>query len=174
VDELNDAQRGIVNASRLLPTPLSQRDTAAMQAAVEVERKYENKVADLRARMAALERERTESEEEWSRNLAQRSREVERLRGELAVRDGLQSAQVDQRARANAEKVTLENDLQFVKNEKLALARELALVKASLEQVKESEVSAVIFARHFSEDADRLARMRRGPNMVPWRKNSVP
>ena len=155
-DELADAQRGIVDASSLSSTPLGQRDAAALQATAEVERKYENKVADLRARMATLERERTESEEEWSRNLAQRSREVERLRGELAARDGLQNAQIDESARANAEKESLENRFQSVKNEKLALARELALVKASLEQVKETAVSASTSAHHLSEDTDVL------------------
>lgn len=172
-DELTNAQRGIVDASRLLPAPLNQRDTAAMQAAAEVERKYENKVADLRARMATLERERTESEEEWSRNLAQRSREVERLRGELTVRDGLQSAQVDQSARANAEKATLENDLQYSKNEKLALAREMALVKASLEQVKESEVSVSILLHCFSEAAKCSQNEARAEHSAMAQKSSV-
>lgn len=153
-DELADTQRGVADANRLSSTPLSQRDTLAMQAAAEAERKYESRVADLRARMAALERERTESEEEWSRNLAQRSREVERLRRELAARDGLQSAQIDESARANAEKETLENKLQSVKNEKLSLARELALVKASLEQAKETAVNASLVTCHFSRNAD--------------------
>lgn len=142
-EELTDAQRHAADSSRLSANSSpGQRDVAALQAAANVERRYESKVADLRARMVELERERTESEEEWSRNLAQRSREVERLRAELAAKDVQGTAQLDRTARASEEREKLENELKAVRDEKQVLARETAMMKASLELAKEAEASA--------------------------------
>lgn len=92
--------------------------------------------------MASLEKERTESEEEWSRNLALRSREVERLRVELAAKDGQQSAQMDRSVRASQEREKLADELKKAADERQALTREIAAMKVSLGLAKDAEVSS--------------------------------
>lgn len=147
-EELADAQRHSTNSGRLSPSPSGQRDARQAAAAVaEVEHRYETKLADLRAQMATLERERTESEEEWSKNLTLRSRELERLRSELAAKDGQQHVQMDQSARASAERERLADELKAVTDERQALTRELGALKASLELSKEAEVRVFPFSR---------------------------
>ncbi|KAF8314976.1 hypothetical protein DL93DRAFT_2057737, partial [Clavulina sp. PMI_390] len=142
-EELLEAQRASAETSLLSPT--GSISTSQVQASTaSVERRYEAKLADLRARMATIERERTESEEEWSKNLSLRSREVERLRAELAARDGQQSVELDRNAKANEERGKLESELKRVLDEKLAMARDVAAMKASLESAKEAEVSRLI------------------------------
>lgn len=46
----------------------------------ETEGKYEARISDLRSKMRILEKERHDAEDEWSKNLQERSRELERLR----------------------------------------------------------------------------------------------
>ena len=53
----------------------------------ETEGKYEARISDLRSKMRALEKERHDAEDEWSRNLQERSRELERLRGLVEAKD---------------------------------------------------------------------------------------
>lgn len=126
--------------SRLSPAPDASLQIRAA-AAADVERRYETKLSDMRARLASIERERTESEEEWSRTLAQRAREVERLKGELSAREGIQSAQDERGERASVEREALQRELKSIREERQGLARELAGAKAQLEQAKEAEVS---------------------------------
>lgn len=92
-----------------------------------------------------MEKERTESEEDWSRNLALRSREVERLRGELSVRDALLSTLKEDRSlKGNEEKERLERELKVGRDERDAAKKELSVLKAQLEQAKEAEVNHFI------------------------------
>ncbi|KAH7104573.1 hypothetical protein BKA62DRAFT_614648, partial [Auriculariales sp. MPI-PUGE-AT-0066] len=86
-DELADSSRsaggpGVMSSGGGMPS----EDVARLLR--EAEGKYEARLGDLRERMRALERERTEAEEEWSRNLAERSREIERLRRLTGEKDG--------------------------------------------------------------------------------------
>lgn len=46
----------------------------------EAEGKYEVRLSDMREKVRTMERERNESEEEWSRNLSERGKEIERLK----------------------------------------------------------------------------------------------
>ncbi|KAL0951091.1 hypothetical protein HGRIS_007829 [Hohenbuehelia grisea] len=60
-------------------TPMTSTDDVARLIA-STEAKYESKLADLRRDLSSAERERNESESEWSRKLREKSREAEELR----------------------------------------------------------------------------------------------
>ncbi|KZS93087.1 hypothetical protein SISNIDRAFT_100481 [Sistotremastrum niveocremeum HHB9708] len=53
---------------------------------LETEGKYEAKLSELRQRIRSLEKERAESEEEWSRNLSEKTKELDRLRRDLGAK----------------------------------------------------------------------------------------
>lgn len=53
----------------------------------DADSRAETKLSDLRARVRALERERNELEEDWAAKLAQRVRELESLRQDIASKD---------------------------------------------------------------------------------------
>lgn len=53
----------------------------------ETESKYETKISELRQKLRALEKDRQEVEDEWSKNLQERNRELERLRGIVGGKD---------------------------------------------------------------------------------------
>ncbi|KAF8523131.1 peroxisomal membrane anchor protein conserved region-domain-containing protein [Hysterangium stoloniferum] len=74
-EELSEVRQGVVNEN-------SSQSSAEELARIlsETEGKYEARISELRSRMRALEKERQEAEDEWSRNLQERSRELERLR----------------------------------------------------------------------------------------------
>jgi hypothetical protein len=136
-DELLDTQRQVGAASA---NGSDHGATAAKNIVAEVEKRYESKISDLRQRMMILEGERSDAEEEWSRNLAERSKEIDRLRSELAAKDGLQSAEMGQKAVTEELVHSLQAELQTAKDEKQAMGKELALSKAAFEQAKETEV----------------------------------
>ena len=86
VDELADPQQRQTGPMSPIGGGVASEDVARLLR--EAEGKYEARLGDLRERMRALERERSEAEEEWSRNLAERSREIERLRRLTGEKDG--------------------------------------------------------------------------------------
>lgn len=97
----------------------------------EAEGKYEARLSDLRDRMRALERERNDAEEEWSRNLAERSREVERLRRLAGEKDG----EYDESVRGMREREKKIAELEAVN---AALRQETEAVRAEVARLHES------------------------------------
>ena len=116
----------------------------------EIERRYETKISDLRQRMMTLEHERSDAEEEWSQNLAERSKEIDRLRSELVTKEGLQSAEMGQKALAEELINSLRAELRSAIDEKQMTVKELSLSKAAFEQTKESEVSHSFYGHFWS------------------------
>lgn len=143
-DELVEAERRL-DANSALGGPSGANANATNSLIADVERRYESKISDLRERMMTLEHERTDAEEEWSRNLAERSKEIDRLRSDLAARDGRQSVEMDKIAITEERIMALEAELRLAKDEKQINSRELGLAKAAVEQAKESEVSTIVF-----------------------------
>lgn len=69
--------------------PSSSATTSAEEVTrllVETEGKYEGRLSELRHRIRSLEKERAESEEEWSRNLSEKTKELDRLRRDLGLK----------------------------------------------------------------------------------------
>ena len=82
VEELAEIQGKLTNGQ----SPGSSAEELA-RILSETEGKYEARISDLRSKMRALEKERHEAEDEWSKNLQERSRELERLRGLVDAKD---------------------------------------------------------------------------------------
>lgn len=97
----------------------------------EAEGKYEARLGDLRERMRALEKERNESEEEWSRNLTERSREVERLRRLVGEKDG----EYDESVRGMREREKKISELEAVNT---SLRQELDEVRAEVSKLQDA------------------------------------
>ncbi|CED84426.1 hypothetical protein [Phaffia rhodozyma] len=77
----------------VLPTPAgSRRGSGAslldlQRQITSLTSSYESKLSDLRSQLHRLEASRAETEEEWSRNVQERSAEVDRLRGVLEAKE---------------------------------------------------------------------------------------
>jgi hypothetical protein len=151
-----------MDLSRLSPFGHPNDSAAALQAVLDAERRHEAKLVDLRARMSALEKERTEAEEEWSRNLSLRSKEIDRLREELAARDGQQSVQLDMSTKADEERGRLESEIRAMRDENQVLSREIALLTTTLDQAKDTEAGNVF--THFRTEIKLMTSIEHGSN----------
>ncbi len=137
-DEITELQRRTATSGPGSPIPSF---TNNLQMVADVERRYESKIFDLRQRMEILERERSEVEEEWSRNLNDRSREIDRLRAELSIRDGAKSEEIGQVAAKEQVISALKEEIKLLDSEKLLALEEMKSAKAAAEQAREAEVS---------------------------------
>ncbi|KAL8276403.1 hypothetical protein RQP46_011201 [Phenoliferia psychrophenolica] len=77
---------------------------------VEAEARHEAKIRDLAARAQQLERDRAETEDEMARNLQDRLREVERMRGQIVQKDLDYAESVHSRQQREARIEELEKD----------------------------------------------------------------
>lgn len=142
-DDLSETQRHLEDA-RSMSSSSTISSAPIAGAIADVERRYETKLSDLRTRMTTIERERTEAEEEWSRNLAARSREIDRLRSEAAVRESSEASEASGRRALDEERMrAMERELIELRSDKGVISSELAALKTALEQAKDSEVSSV-------------------------------
>ncbi len=125
VEELRKARRDVardeVNVRRLL---------------AEAEARHEAKIRDLTARARGMEKERQEAADEASKQLAERLKEVERMRETIAQKDkeyeqSVSSAKVSEGKIADAEK------------RRTAVEKELKEVKGLLASVKEDQAEGV-------------------------------
>ena len=102
---------GTTNASSSSSMIDLQRQLASTSSA------YESKLSELRSQIRRLESERSEAEEEWSRNVQERTKEVERLRGVVEGKDREYEEAVRSR-RVREEKVgELEGEKEGLKRE---------------------------------------------------------
>lgn len=125
VDELRKVRRDVardeVNVRRLL---------------AEAEARHESKVRDLTARARGMEKERQEAADEASKQLAERLKEVERMRETIAQKDkeyaqSVSSAKASEARIAEAERRRAEGE------------KELKEVRGLLASVKEDQAEAV-------------------------------
>jgi chromosome segregation ATPase len=83
-EELADARRRASAPATSLngasPASSAETSVATSRQLASAALAYESKLSDLRTRISRLETERAEAEEEWSRNVQERTKEVERLR----------------------------------------------------------------------------------------------
>ncbi|KZW00629.1 hypothetical protein EXIGLDRAFT_604026 [Exidia glandulosa HHB12029] len=123
----------------------------------EAEGKYEARLSDLRERMRALEKERNDAEEEWSRNLADRSREVERLRRIVGEKDG----EYDESVRGMREREKKIGELEALnaslRQEMDDVRSEVAKLQDALEARKELEASLRHEITDFQSRIDAMA-----------------
>lgn len=120
-------------------TPGGQSEATFLVA--EVESKYEARIADLRERMRILDKERADAEEEWAKNMQERSRDVDRLRAQLGEKEREHREEVTNRAEREEKVGRLEERLKVVLEEKAATVREAQNAKATAERAKQAEVS---------------------------------
>lgn len=111
----------------------------------ETENRHELKLSEIRGRVRGLEKERQEAEDEWSRNLQERSRELERLRDLL-----------DSKEKAYSEFLRTKADMQNriaelqTENRKLQLQKEtedgiLAGLQEDIQSLKEAQVNFLFY-----------------------------
>ncbi|KAG8920466.1 hypothetical protein FRC02_000888 [Tulasnella sp. 418] len=107
----------------------------------ETEGRYEARLSDLRSKIRALEKERTESEEDWEKRISERGKEIERLRKTIAEKD--ESVKERQRSwEVSEEKIgkleRLVKETVLVRDE---LKEQLQALKIELNKARESETS---------------------------------
>ncbi|KAF8585573.1 hypothetical protein K439DRAFT_1409943 [Ramaria rubella] len=110
MEELTEAKGIIANGQSL---GSSTEELARILA--ETEGKYEARISDLRSKMRASEKERQEAEDEWSKNLQERSRELERLRGLIDGKDREYAESIRGKAEMEERIATLEGDKRKLK-----------------------------------------------------------
>ncbi|GJJ08777.1 hypothetical protein Clacol_002996 [Clathrus columnatus] len=106
----------------------------------ETENRYELKLSEVRTRVRRLEKERQEAEDEWSRNLQERSRELERLRTLLNSKESEYSEFIRMKAEMQDQILQLQTE-----NRKLQLQKEveddvLTSLQKDIQRLKEIQV----------------------------------
>ncbi|KAG8828586.1 hypothetical protein FRC17_007492 [Serendipita sp. 399] len=103
----------------------------------EAESRSEARVAELRSRLKNIESERAEQEESWSRTLAARGEEIDRLRGLLNLKETEGRQAGDYKARRDKDVEELEERIQAMEREKLEETRRHRHLFGELEVLKE-------------------------------------
>lgn len=106
----------------------------------DVEGKYESRLAELRAKIRVLERERVEAEEDWSKGLQQRSKEVERLRRELKEKENEWKEEVRNAQQRDERVRELEREIVRKNEERERDRAERENLRSQIESIKEAEV----------------------------------
>lgn len=125
VEELRKARRDV-----------AREDNNTRRLLAEAEQRHEHKVRDLLARARQVEKERLEAEDEGGRQLAERLKEVERMRDAITQKD---------RDYATSVQSSRESEARIAQAEKRAalVEKELKEVKGLLASVKEDQAEAV-------------------------------
>jgi len=96
------------------------------------EAKYESRISDLRHTVAALEKERDESESDWGRKLREKSKEIEDLK-----------KIVDSSSRSRDERAGVEDNLKAeavrLKTEVTSYQKQIAQLQKAVEKTEEAE-----------------------------------
>ncbi|KAG6845781.1 hypothetical protein H0H87_003835 [Tephrocybe sp. NHM501043] len=134
-DDFAEAQRD--QEARAREPTTSSDEVARLLSATES--KYESKLFDLKKNLVAIEKERNDSEAEWSRKLRDKTREVEdfkRLAGSVAKAEE-QHEEVVRGLRANL--TALEEESRLLKEQLQELAKTSASVRESEKSWKSQE-----------------------------------
>lgn len=136
MDELTESRNKASNGD---PSHTSAEELARILS--ETENRYELRLSEVRGRVRGLEKERQEAEDEWSRNLQERGRELERLRGLLDSKD----KEYSEFLRTKADMQNRIGELQ-TENRKLQLQKQaedgiLAGLQNDIQWLKESQVT---------------------------------
>ncbi|CAG7853369.1 SubName: Full=Uncharacterized protein {ECO:0000313/EMBL:CCA74368.1} [Serendipita indica DSM 11827] len=136
--ELADAQRSSTprQMARGSSAATSSADVARLLA--ETKSKSEAQIAELQSRLKAIELDRTEQEESWSRTIAARGQEIERLRRLLDQQENEGKKAGDYRAQRDKDFEQLEERIRRVEKEKLEETRRYKLVESEVSILKES------------------------------------
>jgi chromosome segregation ATPase len=106
----------------------------------ETEGKYEARIGDLRSKMRGLEKERHEAEDEWSRNLQERSRELERLRGLVEAKDREYAESMRRKTETDEQLIELEADNRRLKAQAEAEKGILLGLQKDIDWLRDAEV----------------------------------
>lgn len=123
------------------PSPSHEAPVELARLLSEAESKYEARLSDLRSKIRSLEKERNESEEEWARNLAERGKEIERLKRLMAEKE----TEFLRKAKGWEESETrigaLERSLNELKVERAELAKEKEVLGTELGVLRDAEAA---------------------------------
>lgn len=126
------------------PSPSHEAPVELARLLSEAESKYEARLSDLRSKIRSLEKERNESEEEWARNLAERGKEIERLKRLMAEKE----TEFLRKAKGWEESETrigaLERSLNELKVERAELAKEKEVLGTELGVLRDAEVGDIL------------------------------
>ncbi|KZT30459.1 hypothetical protein NEOLEDRAFT_1173883 [Neolentinus lepideus HHB14362 ss-1] len=127
-EELAEARRE--QDIRARGTFTSAEEVAQLLSSTEA--KYESRISDLRRTVAALEKERDESESDWSRKLREKSKEIEALK-----------KIVDSSSRSRDERAGVEDNLKAeavrLKIEVTSYQKQIAQLQKAVEKTEEAE-----------------------------------
>lgn len=134
-EELSEMRRNVINGN-------SSHSSAEELARIlsETEGKYETRITELRSRMRALEKERQEAEDEWSRNLQERSRELERLRNLVDRKDREYAESIRKKTEMEDRIVELQTESRKLRAQKEAEDGVLRGFQNDIARLKEAEV----------------------------------
>lgn len=132
-EDLNELQRE--QELRTREPSASAENIAHLLAATES--KYEAKVTDLKRINATLEKERNDSEAEWSRKLKDRASEIEELKRLLG-----HSTKSQEKEEATV--AELEEELEHEREEVIALQGELADMANTCSRLESAQVGVIL------------------------------
>lgn len=142
----------------------SSEDTAHLLSSVEV--KYEAKLTELKRVLKNVEKERNESDAEWSRKLREKNQEMEKLSTRLGT--AIQSKEQDHGLVENLkiEMSHLQQQIQISQNE-------VSQVRMQIVQLRENEVSvSSLLSLLGSTESQTSFRIRSIPVRLRWRPKS--
>ncbi|KIK71077.1 hypothetical protein GYMLUDRAFT_33203 [Collybiopsis luxurians FD-317 M1] len=139
----------------------SSADTARLLASVET--KYEGKLTELRRVLNSVEKERNESDAEWSRKLREKNSETERLNRQLG--SATQSKAVDEGVAED-----LKNHISRLQEQLVIRQNEISSLQRQITQLKENESS--VTARETESDT-KIKVLEQGIEEARSRENQL-
>ena len=110
---------------------ISAQEMACLLAAAEI--KYETRIVDLRSNLSVMEKERSESEIEWSRRLREKTREMETLKLLIDSSSKVGEQNDEVLGSLKEENRRLEEEVQL-------RSSEIASLRSQIVQIKQAEV----------------------------------
>lgn len=128
-------------STTLPPSPSHDAPVELARLLSEAESKYEARLSDLRSKIRSLEKERNESEEEWARNLAERGKEIERLKRLMAEKETEFLRKAKGWEESESRIGALERSLNGLKVEREELMKEKQVLENEVGVLRDAEVS---------------------------------
>lgn len=122
------------------PSPAPDPPAELARLLSDAEGRFEARLSELRAKIRTMEKERNESEEEWSRNMLERSKEVEKWKKALADKEAEYRVRTAAWEESETRIGALERDLKHLKAEREQLEQNADALRKEAEKITELEV----------------------------------
>ncbi|OCH95795.1 hypothetical protein OBBRIDRAFT_816376 [Obba rivulosa] len=159
-EELAEAQREqSTKVHSAGPTP---EEVTRLLSATEV--KYESRISDLRHQLQVVERERDESEAEWSKKLSEKAKELEALKGTLTMSARSREQESESASTLKTEIEELKEEIRQQQTRIVDLQRQAMKVTETEDMMKmqlsDVNMRATLLQQHLEEVKNRESQLR--------------